>query len=391
MDHASLETLRALFPINDDYLEERQFSKLHKIVLGLTSYNLANELTTCGSTIDVSDSEGYTPLTWAARRSDHRAVYLLLEAGASPNVRDTRKSSTPLMQAAASSSVECVRFLLQAGADLDCADAYGYSALHYAVEFSDSIEIIQHLISAGANVQARSAWGITPLAMAASKNGITAAKSLLDCGVNVDPLDSDGDTPLHESLHYCYNDMTELLLTRGASYTLPSSLGVSILHIAANSGGLRTLDILYAATLRDIDTEATDRRGKTALQLAQQRERKEEGFLEKFQALLIDIRARNLAQTQDANFSNGENANRSPLNQSNARPRERIHSASLYRIISTFYWSTLESIGDLHFNGPFRLSRPMWTSMLVYWVLGLGWAGLIYMIMGSGRTGREPK
>ena len=42
-----------------------------------------------------------------------------------------------------------------------------------------------------------------------------------------------------------------------------------VLHFAALSGGLRTLEILHTAALRGINTEATDKQGKTALQLAQ--------------------------------------------------------------------------------------------------------------------------
>ena len=65
------------------------------------------------------DSEGYTPLMWAARRGDDKAVNLLLEARACPNLRDIRISSTSLMQAASSSNLKCVRYLLQAGTDPD--------------------------------------------------------------------------------------------------------------------------------------------------------------------------------------------------------------------------------------------------------------------------------
>ena len=64
MDHTSLEIVRSLFPITDDYIEECQFSRLHKLILGLTSYDLVKELANCGtaSTIDTPDSQGRTPL-----------------------------------------------------------------------------------------------------------------------------------------------------------------------------------------------------------------------------------------------------------------------------------------------------------------------------------------
>ena len=116
-DHVYLEALRGLFPSNNDYLEERQFSKLHKIVLGITSHNPSTELAVSCADIDNVDSMGYTPLLWAARRGDSEAVNLLLKAGANPNFC-TSIGSSALMFAAGGSFL-CVKLLLKAGSDLN--------------------------------------------------------------------------------------------------------------------------------------------------------------------------------------------------------------------------------------------------------------------------------
>ena len=253
-----METLRSLFPINDEYLEECQFSKLHKIVLGLASHDLATELAACDTTIDVPDSKGYTPLMWAARRGHHKAVYLLLEAGGSPNLCD-KTLITPLMQAAASSSFLCIRFLLQAGADPHHMDIENQNALHHAVYFNGNEDILQCLIAAGVDLEGRTAWGSTPLSAVTYRGRTTLAKFLLDCGVKIDNLDAENDTPLSSSLFLHNDEMTELFLSRGASCNLSNYLGNSVLHLTAMSDGLRTLGILHAATLRNIDTEATNK------------------------------------------------------------------------------------------------------------------------------------
>ena len=288
------------------------------------------------------------------------------------------------MLAAASSSLECVKLLLQAGADLGSVNSYGGGVLHYAVSYSDNEYILQYLITAGTSLEQRDQWGDIPLSFAAAQNNIVSANILLNCGADIDNLNFYMDPPLHESLNYRQDDLTELLLSRGASYTLPFSREGSILHIAAKSGGLRTLKILDAAILKGIDTELANKEGKTALQVAQQREEKEVGFLEKFHTLIVDIRARNAAQIQEASSSRSNNTNISPPNQINVEPRMNTQLATLFWITWAFIWSTLEKLREVHFKNPIRLS---WTSILIYLVLGLGWAGFIYVTFGPGQSG----
>ena len=327
---------------------------------------------------------------WAAKIGNHKAVHLLLEAGADPNARDM-VLNTPLIRAAMSESVLCVKLLLQAGADPHITNKRKFSALHYAAEYSDNKEILQCLITAGVDLEGRDNWGGTPLGKAAARNKIQSVKLLLDCGANIDCMDIDNDTSLYESLVRHHDNMTELLLSRGATYILSPSSGGSILHLAALSGGLRTLEVLYTAALRGINIEATDRQGKTALQLAQQREGKEEGFLEKFHELLVDIRTRNATQAPETSYMNSENVSTAAPSPPHAELRVQMSLARAFWFVSVFFWFILERIRDLHINKSLGLDRLTWTSILIYWVLGLGWAGFIYVtFFGPGRSEREP-
>ena len=384
MDHTQSEILRSLFPFNNEDLEERQFSRLHKIILGLDSYGLVQELAISNVAVDAIDSEGYTPLMWAARRGDHDAVHLLLKAGSCPNVCDHKIASTPLMVAAATSSSICVRSLLQAGANIAFKSADKRNALHYAVQFNGNEEILHCLIAAGVELEGRDTSGSTPLQRAITCNQVVLAKALLDYGANINTFDNENDTPLSESLFYHHDDSTQLLLHYGASYTSPNSLGGSILHLAAKSGGLRTLEILLAASLKGIDTEAIDNEGKTALQIAQERERKEEGFVEKFQALLLDIQARNAAQIHE----NNEDINRAAPNQP---PVEHQGATRLLRPLWTisapfqpFFNRIQNLLLPLHDQTRLAFAQLTWISLLVYWILGLGWVGFIYVSFGVG-------
>ena len=318
---------------------------------------------------------------WAARRGDYNALHLLLEAGSCPNVYDYMIASTPLMLAAASSNIMCVRCLLEAGANIDHVNADGRSALHYAISYSDDQEILHCLITAGADLECRAR---DPLKFAIMANRIAEATVLLDYGVNIDALDYENDTPLNDSLTYNRDDFTELLLLRGASYTLPNSLGGSILHLAAKFGGLRTIEILFTASLRGINTEATDKKGKTALQLAHERERKEEGFVENFQALLLDIQARNAAQIHENNGGTNGAAPKQPLFEHQGATRL---SRPLW-IISALFRPAIDRFQNqlLLLDDQTRLAFAQftWTSLLVYWILGLGWVGFIYVSVGLG-------
>ena len=294
------------------------------------------------------------------------------------------------MRAAMSSSALSAKLLLQAGADPHHINTPADSALHYAATYSDNRDVLQYLTTAGVDIDGQGHAGATPLSRATLSNNTEAAKLLLACRANINSLDKENDTPLHESLFRQHDDMTKLLLSHGASYTLPDSLGNSVLHLAALSGGLRTLEILHTAALRGIDTEATDKQGKTALRLAQQREGREEGFLEKFQELLVDIRTRNAAQAQETNRTNDENVSTALGDPSYTEFRVKTLLARAFWFITAFFWSTLEKIRDLRGNNPLTLDRSMWTSILIYWVLGLGWVGFIYVIFfGPGLSGRK--
>ena len=84
-----------------------------------------------------------------------------------------------------------------------------------------------------------------------------------------------------------------LLLSQGADYASWNSNGNSIFHEAAIAGSLNTIDILLAAKLQQVDPDAKNRQGLTALELAQQRETKPDGFVHKVRLLLVDVCSRN--------------------------------------------------------------------------------------------------
>ena len=377
-----LKSLQTLFPGKSSDLEERQFSSLHKIVLNITSRSLEEELSICGSNIDRFDSRGNTALSWAARKGDSTAIYLLLKDNADPNLVN-QFGLSPLLYAARESDPTSVKLLLKAGADPNQVDDEYYNALHYAAEFQNGRETIECLVEAGVDVNKQNMWGSTPLTQAALMNNTISAEVLLDRGADPNVVDFERDSPLTESLYPGADDMTELLLHRGAAYISSTVYGDTILHLAALCGGLRTLSILQAAELKGIDPDATNKKGKTAIHIAREREGKPYGFLPQFQDLLAGIRARNASQEvssqKDTNPVSPDSTSSNPAYLSFlAKWVRQLKPRSINRR-SGFRWPPRLSTAMLH-------PRTQWASRFfwAHWVLGLCCAGLLYLFLKFG-------
>ena len=292
-DTATVGRLRALFPAKDNEHEDWQFSKIHKIILGLDSGDLRSEVAQFPGTVNSLDSIGMSPLLWAARMGDDATLDLLLKANADSNLVNIQ-GDTALCEAVRSGSAVCIKLLLAANAAVLHNGALGYTALHLAAEHGASKDIIQLLVEAGADVNIRNQFGASPLTTTTFMDNLIIATILLDLGADVNLQDYDGDTPLCEALLRHADKVTQLLLQRGASYTLIASNGDSILHLAAKSGGTATLEILIAAQLKGIDPYMQNRDGKTATIIAQERSPTPPGFLPKMYELIMDIDTRNI-------------------------------------------------------------------------------------------------
>ena len=294
-DSADQETLRALFPDTNGYLEDYQLSRVHKIVLGLLSYDLKEELRTASQNlVACADIKGNTPLLWAARIGDTVAVKDLIKAHADVDVFNHSRC-TALHAAARANSSTSIKLLLGAGADTERVVNDGNNALHIAVTFNSGADVVECLAEAGVDVNRRNYEGRTPLNDTAVHNHLALAQILLDYGAEIDGSESEGYNPLSTAILHNADDMTRLLLHRGASYTVLSNRRRSILHYAALSGGLEVLEVLLTFGLCGIDTEASDNEGNTALQIARHKLHAPDGFVEKFEELLADVRARNVS------------------------------------------------------------------------------------------------
>ena len=82
--------------------------------------------------LNCSDEKQRTPLHICAANGCEEIVRLLLENGASPDVKDVN-GNTPLHLAACSGKVPIVTLLLHHGADISATDSFGKTPLHLAL------------------------------------------------------------------------------------------------------------------------------------------------------------------------------------------------------------------------------------------------------------------
>nr|XP_027238019.1 kinase D-interacting substrate of 220 kDa-like [Penaeus vannamei] len=114
----------------------------------------------------------------------------LLKAGTTPNVTDLA-GNTPLVQAAQGSRPRVVEVLLAQGVDVDHRNKDGNSALAWAA-FNGNHVIIEDLLNAGARINITNNHGNTPLVLASKMKTLDIVKLLLERGATVTQQDNLG-------------------------------------------------------------------------------------------------------------------------------------------------------------------------------------------------------
>jgi ankyrin repeat protein len=150
-----------------------------------------------GSDLATADATGITPLLAAVAVDDESTVRMLLDAGASVQIRaNIPGNATPLLAAAHNGNVDLTRLLLAKNASASAVSepnsakvlngtiAFGaVTALHSSV-IGGSPEIVRMLLNAGAPVDAQDVRGMTPLIWAVSTDrpNVAIIRMLLEKG-----------------------------------------------------------------------------------------------------------------------------------------------------------------------------------------------------------------
>ena len=235
---------------DSEFIENQDFSSIHKIVLGLSLKDLETEIISNPEKIDARDAMGRTPLEWAAARGDDHAVVTLLSFGAEPNVMDN-KLNTPLTLASNQGHTLCARLLLEAGALADPVLPPGVkfgSPLNCASRNATDPLLIKTLLDFDADVEAGGVDGVTPLLHAARSKPVSFAKLLLDYGADINAKSKDGRTPLTTTIIHNNHNVLKLLLERWFEYTeCPRLKAPHLLDLVIEHADVETMSILTHA------------------------------------------------------------------------------------------------------------------------------------------------
>eukprot|EP00903_Cladosiphon_okamuranus_P018105 g16662.t1 len=192
-------------------------------------------------------NEGCTALHFAAYFGHGDIVAILLSSGADKHALDS-DGTTPLMWAAGSNRLDAVEKLVAAGADLDMqSGSDGSTALHQAATEGHD-KVMAALLLNGANAKVLSNNGRTPLMMAAAAGHLGAVETLLKAGVELStPYAADGQTPLHDAAYFGYEKIVAALLSMGADKDVLDNEGYTPLMSAAGEGHVAAVETLLAA------------------------------------------------------------------------------------------------------------------------------------------------
>eukprot|EP00435_Cladocopium_sp_Y103_P035370 s926_g9.t1 len=207
-----------------------------------------------------AEVDGSVSLHFAAFNGHKEAIWLLLEARAETDVRNSSEQGlTPLLLATQSGQVDAVRFLIEAGANPSLAtlDDLGATPLQVAAE-QGLLDIVQLLIQAGVDVnKALPSDGRTALYAAAQFDRVAVVSLLLESRADMQKaltIGTTGATPSYIAAHQGNVEVLRALLEHRADVNQATADdGFTLLHIASQEGHdqvVRLLQRLLICCLR---------------------------------------------------------------------------------------------------------------------------------------------
>jgi ankyrin repeat protein len=217
------------------------------------------------SVLDSKTEDGRTPLHVAVIGGHKELVEYLIREGANIDAPD-KEGRTPLLNAIIFKKPELAHMLIERGADVKIKSKEGANAIIYALFFGPE-DLIVPILDSGQDVNERYEGGVTLMQGAAAFGHKNALNILLERGADVNVSSDRGETPLYFGVQQGRTEIVEWLLSHGAQTQCKlEDSGRDLLHLATLKG---YTDIVKLLVDNEVDIDATDNWGKTALQYAE--------------------------------------------------------------------------------------------------------------------------
>ncbi|MFC1781735.1 ankyrin repeat domain-containing protein [Planctomycetota bacterium] len=226
------------------------------------------------------NNDGYDDLAIGARRwqsnSEQGRVYVYhgghtILASNAMGEHEEEPLTKSLHRAASDGDIVLVKSLISKGVDVNSLDAAQRTSVHSAA-MQGNLVVVEFLIAGGANVNVKDKWGYAPIDVVGARNrvemlellmvhGATVStlhipasmgyllkvRALIQEGVNIEALDSDGRTALYCAAQAGQVEIAELLIGEGADVKATiraRARGETPLHTAAANGHKEAAELL---------------------------------------------------------------------------------------------------------------------------------------------------
>ena len=180
----------------------------------------------------------------AAAKNSAEIMGMLLDGSMAANIPD-KHGTTPLHVAAANNSTEAVELIMTRSVDIDInvRTTCGVTPLHFAVS-EGHLETIRALIKHGADLSLRAEDGSSALVAAGCAEKLDAALALLECDVDVNDANLNGESILHYAVLDGEVELVRKVLHLGGDTSISSRRGGTALHLAAHKGNVEVVKLL---------------------------------------------------------------------------------------------------------------------------------------------------
>ncbi|MGP1490840.1 MAG: ankyrin repeat domain-containing protein [Treponema sp.] len=224
------------------------------------------------TTVSSADSNGDTPLHYAALWGMNGIIPQIIAKGGNSNAKNT-KGETPLFTAVRANNPQTVQalFTTKAAPPLDgsARDIFGNTVLHAAIGWNAqegaAAVLNAQKAEAAALLNAKNTAGKTALHLAAQKGDAAFISLFISHHADINIDDATGRTPLVEALRYGKTSAVLLLLKEGASPLRQDIQGRTALHEAV---GAAPVSVITALRDAGADPLVRDSYGATPLSRA---------------------------------------------------------------------------------------------------------------------------